>query len=297
MDEGSVTNTQSNLADWIGRTEQRRDFLSASPADRLTALLDGSANRLENGDPLTHLAHWLYFLSASRPSEIGRDGHLKRGGFLPPVQEAAQRMWAGGRFWFPHELHVGSEATRRSTIASISPKNGESGPLIFLTVRHEISEHGKEPAVVEEHDIVYRSGKSRERAPIEVPSNLRWRRSVPTNAVMLFQYSALTYNGHRIHYDRDYVTNVEHYPGLVVHGPLLATLLLDLVQRNAPTRRLIQFSFRAIAPLFAGEVVSLLGEPTSDGSRVSLYAASTRAGVAMTAEAVLDKAADLGETA
>jgi 3-methylfumaryl-CoA hydratase len=170
----------------------------------------------------------------------------------------------------------------------VKRKDGASGPLVFVTVRHEIGEQGGAAAVIDEHDIVYRGLE----APAVKPSPQKaeageWRRELVPDAVQLFRYSALTFNGHRIHYDRDYVTREEGYPGLVVHGPLIATLLIDLVRRNAPAVRISEFSFRAVSPLFDGNAMSVNATPPGVDGLVKLWAANADGNLAMTAEAKL----------
>ncbi|HEY2561570.1 MAG TPA: MaoC family dehydratase N-terminal domain-containing protein, partial [Caldimonas sp.] len=211
------------LTAWLGRTEQRIDTISAAPLAGLSATLDRDDPAPANGTAVPPLWHWLYFLPAQRQSELGPDGHPRRGGFLPPVA-LPRRMWAGGRLRFERPLRVGEVATRDSRIADIATKDARSGPLVFVTVHHEISTpHGV--ALREEHDIVYRGLPAPGAAPAtpaEAPRDETFARTIVPDDVLLFRYSALTFNGHRIHYDRRYVTEVEGYPGLIVHGPLIA---------------------------------------------------------------------------
>ena len=219
---------------WVGRSETREGVASAAPLAGLAALLDHDVSPWAPG-MVPPLGHWLYFLPLARQSEIGPDGHAKRGGFLPPVP-LPRRMWAGGRLDFMQPLHVGERVERTSRIADVTAKEGRSGSLVFVLVRHEIAgERGL--AIVEEHDVVYRGEpQPGERAAVGRPSpgDAAWARTIDPDDVLLFRYSALTFNGHRIHYDRRYVTEVEGYPGLVVHGPLIATLLVDLLRRHRP---------------------------------------------------------------
>jgi len=198
---------------------------------------------------LPPLAHWLYFLGHARQSEIDLDGHPRRGGFLPPIT-LPRRMWAGSRIEFRAPIPVGAAMTRRSTIADIKAKQGASGAMIFVTVKHEISVAG-EAAIVEEQDIVFRevSGASSP-APKADPRTASNVRKVNPDSVLLFRFSALTFNAHRIHYDRDYAEEVEGYPGLVVHGPLTAMLLMAHFLRAHPRSDVARFEFRAQSPLF-----------------------------------------------
>jgi 3-methylfumaryl-CoA hydratase len=271
---------------WIGRTEEARDVVTAGPLDRLSATLDRDDPPFSAGDTIPPLAHWLFFLPNARQSDLGADGHPERGGFLPPVHELPRRMWAGSRIGFPGEIRVGDTIARRSTIMSIREKAGSAGPLVFVTVRHEISRPGEEPAIIDEHDIVYRGLESVSRPPQKAGEGA-WRRTLVPDVVQLFRYSALTFNGHRIHYDRDYVTKEEGYPGLVVHGPLIATLLVDLVRRNAPGARIDAFSFRGVSPLFDGRLMSVNGTPPGPDGIAKLWAADAAGDLACSAEAKL----------
>src|SRR5664279_4565095 len=223
-----------DLRAWIGRSEERADTVTAAPLAALAATLDRDDPVPGPGTAVPPLGHLLYFLPVARQSELGPDGHPRRGGFLPPVA-LPRRMWAGGRLRFEQPLRVGDEATRRSTIADVASKSARSGPLVFVTVRHAIS-NGAGLAIEEEHDIVYRDlpAPGAVSQPPTAPSDDSFSRRIVPDDVLLFRYSALTFNGHRIHYDRRYATEVEGYPGLVVHGPLIATLLMDLLRREAP---------------------------------------------------------------
>ena len=263
-----------DLSTWIGRTETTTDTVTAAPVRALAATLDHPAAPVPPGSPLPPLWHWLYFLPAHRQSDVGADGHARRGGFLPPVA-LPRRMWAGGRFEFRSPLRIGDEVVRTSTIDNVTSKIGRTGRLVFVTVRHEVrAAAASDPSVVEFHDIVYRAERSPdevEPSPTPAPTGAPWQREIVPDDVLLFRYSALTFNGHRIHYDRRYVTEVEGYPGLVVHGPLLATLLLDLVRRNAPDTEVTAFRFRAVRPTFDLHPFHVNGSPADDGT-VHLWA-------------------------
>jgi 3-methylfumaryl-CoA hydratase len=276
------------LREWRGKSESRSDQVTAAPIAALSATLDRDDPYPQPGDPLPPLWHWLYFLPIPRQSELGPDGHAKRGGFLPPVP-LPRRMFAGDRVEFHRPLHVGEGISRLSRIVDVNTKQGRSGPLVFVVVRHEISDR-EGIAVVEEHDIVYReSPKSHDTAPApqKPPSAATWTREIRPDDVLLFRYSALTFNGHRIHYDRRYVTQVEGYPGLVVHGPLIATLLLDLLRRNLGDASVASLSFRAIRPLFDIAPFHVCGKVASDGKAVQLWAADSEGWLAMDATAGL----------
>ena len=269
---------------WIGRSDRSSDRISASPLARLAATLDRNDPPPREGDPLPPLSHWLYFLPAYRECDVGPDGHAHRGGFLPPIP-LPRRMWAGGRLTFHAPLHVGEAVSRESRIVDVVHKEGRSGPLVFVVVRHTISGAGG-VAIVEEHDIVYR-GEAPDAQPSPAPVDAAWSREIHPDPVLLFRYSALTFNSHRIHYDRRYVTEAEHYPGLVVHGPLIATLIVDLLRRAMPQARLATFAFRAKSPLFDGEPFFVRGKPAHDGASVHLWAESVHEALAMDATATL----------
>jgi len=275
------------LRSWVGRTETRTDVIDARPVALLSATLDRDDPAPRRGDVLPPLWHWLYFLPAYRQSEVGPDGHAKRGGFLPPVP-LPRRMWAGSRLEWLAPIAIGDEVSRLSRIASVTPKSGRSGALVFVVVRHEYSTAAG-LALAEEHDIVYREppapGADTPAAKTAPPAIAAWRRRIVPDDVLLFRYSALTFNGHRIHYDRRYVTEVEGYPGLVVHGPLIATLLVDLLRRHRPDVALRRFEFRALAPLFDTAPFEVCGRPEYERSDVLLWAQGGGGALAMQAKA------------
>ena len=276
-----------DLKQWIGRSETLRDTITAAPVRGLNATLDHPAIAVENGTPLLPLWHWLYFLPQHRQSEIGPDGHAKRGGFLPPVP-LPRRMWAGSQFEFRSPVRIGDAVERTSTIADVTTKEGRTGKLVFVKVRHEVRCNGAaEPAIVEFHDIVYRGAKKP--GDVEPPPSPaepgEWQRQIVPDDVLLFRYSALTFNGHRIHYDRQYVTEVEGYPGLIVHGPLIATLLMDLVRRNAPDAQVAAFRFKAVRPTFDLHPFKVHGR--RDGNTVKLWAQDDEGWLTMDASATL----------
>jgi 3-methylfumaryl-CoA hydratase len=249
-----------HLRDWIGRTEQRSDDVTATPVAALSATLDRDDPAPLPGTDLPPLWHWLYFTPLARHREIGPDGHPQRGDFLPPVP-LPRRMWAGGRIEFHHPLRVGDEITRSSRITGVDVKHGRSGALVFVTVRHELH-NAQGLAISEEQDIVYRDAPAPGAVPPPpqaAPADETFRRLITTDPVLLFRYSALTFNGHRIHYDRPYVTEVEGYPGLIVHGPLIATLLLDLLRRERPDACVKRFSYKALRPVFDIHPFSVCG--------------------------------------
>ncbi len=272
----------SALAAWVGRTEVRDDHISERNAQLLAATLDRDAAPAI-GEALPPLWHWTYFVPTTRTAEIEADGHPKRGGFLPAVP-LPRRMWAGGRLTFAKPLAVGERATRRSTIRDVSAKQGKTGTLVFVKVLHEIEgESGL--AISEEQDIVYREAAGGAPAePPAAPGDAQWSDGIEPGPVLLFRYSALTFNSHRIHYDEPYATGVEGYPGLLVHGPLSATLLAEALAKRT-TRALKSFSFRGVSPLAGGARVTFNGR--IEGDRALLWAANADGRLAMTAEATL----------
>lgn len=275
--------TPEEMKEWLGRSRVDRDLLTITPPRGMLALLDRDPRGLDEGSRLPPGWHWLFFRPLVRRSELGPDGHPKRGGFLPPVS-LPRRMWAGGRLRFSGPLRLGQRVERRSEIVSIDEKEGRSGRLVFVTVRQEL-DGGNGTAVVEEQDLVYREPAAPDGGfgGPPPPGEASWSEEFSADAVTLFRFSALTFNAHRIHYDRPYATGVEDYPDLVVHGPLVALLLLDAGARRVggtPT----SFSYRAVSPLFRGESFELAGRGAGGGDGPGLWAAHPERGVAMTAE-------------
>jgi 3-methylfumaryl-CoA hydratase len=274
------------LRGWEGRSETLHDEITAAPVRNLSATLDRDDPAPVAGTELPPLWHWLYFLPGARQSEIGADGHPRRGGFLPPVP-LPRRMWAGGRLQWHAPLHVGEPVERTSRIASVTHKAGRTGDLVFVLVRHEVR-NAQGLALSEEHDIVYRAAAQPGDPvppPQAAPADAAWSREIEPDDVLLFRYSALTFNGHRIHYDRRYVTEVEGYPGLIVHGPLIATLLVDLARRENPGARLRSFSFKAIRPTFDLHPFRVNGRPVDAGGGAQLWAQDHEGWLTMQAEA------------
>lgn len=260
----------TDFAAWVGRSEERRDRLDPARSNALLAAI-GHASDLNVGDDLPELHHWLHFWDPRTPEQTGTDGHPQKGGFLPPIP-LPRRMWAGGRLIFRTPLVLGEDVRRVSTILSIEEKSGRSGTLMFVTVGHQLF-MGDRLAIEEEQDLVYR-----EPAAVDAsnpPAAVAWEEEgalavVDPDEVLLFRYSALTLNGHRIHYDYPYATGEEHYEGLVVQGPLQATLLAGAAvdRLNGP---LATFRFRGIAPAIAGHRLTLHAVDTDEG--VSLWTA------------------------
>jgi 3-methylfumaryl-CoA hydratase len=236
--------------------------------------------------------HWLYFLPLRRASGIGPDGHPRRGGFLPPVP-LPRRMWAGSRITFERPLRAGEAIRRTSRIDDVTVKEGRSGTLVFVRVRHAIqsaNDSAHEPSITEEQDIVYRAmprpGETAA-APQLARTDEQFSRRIAPDPVLLFRYSALTFNGHRIHYDRPYATNTEGYAGLVVHGPLIATLLLDLLRRERPDLDVSRFDFKAVSPLIDTAPFEVCGRV--DGDQAALWARGPGGALAMQASASLSR--------
>ncbi len=274
----------TNLTDWIGRTTELSCWLDPWRAQALHATLDSTDPVPHEGSALLPGGHWSYFLDTAPSAELGRDGHPRRGGFLPPVP-LPRRMWGGSRLEFCAPMALGSAARRVSRVLGVEEKSGRSGRLCFVTVEHEFyGPHGI--AIREQQDIVYRDVATGGSAPAlqSAPTEASWQREWRFDAPRLFRYSAITFNSHRIHYDREYVTKEEGYPGLVVHGPLLATLMLELVRANAG-RPLVRFEFRAMAPVFDGQTIYACGKP--DGERVEVWIRGSSGAMHMRGNVVL----------
>ncbi|MDP3137528.1 MAG: MaoC family dehydratase N-terminal domain-containing protein [Burkholderiaceae bacterium] len=267
---------------WIGKTRSDQDILSVRHARLMAATLGLGTDNLREGDPLPPLWHWLYFLEGAPASELGSDGHPARGGFLPPVPQS-NRMWAGGQLSFHAPLRLGQAVERVSRISNVEHKSGKSGPLIFVTVEHKVSADGR-VAITELQDIVYKQPGPPARAgtPQAQPAPER-SRSVTPDSTCLFRYSALTFNGHRIHYDADYCRQVEGYDNLVIHGPLIATLLAGFAAEGLGTAGLSRFSYRAVQPSLLGVTLTLNTLRTPQG--MSVWAGLPGGGVAMQAQA------------
>ena len=273
------------LSDWIGRREQAEERITLAPALAAAAMLNDTTTPLAEGAPLPPLWHWFSFLPKAPASRIGPDGHPQRGDFLPPIA-LPRRMFAGARLRFLSPLVIGETAVRAATILSVATKEGRSGSLAFVTVGYRFLQ-GERLCVEEEQDIVYRQAAV-DPVPAPVATELApppagsWVQTIVPDPVLLFRFSALTFNAHRIHYDRDYATGVERYPGVVVHGPLTALLLIELARRHAP-QPVTRYSFRAEAPLFDLAPFRLIGLPGE--AEVTLRAEGPDGRVAMMATA------------
>ncbi|WDD92654.1 acyl-CoA dehydrogenase [Burkholderia sp. FERM BP-3421] len=272
---------------WIGRCETRADRITPSPVRLMQATLDYAQDATPPAT-LPPLWHWLYFLPGERQSHLGVDGHPQRGGFLPPVT-LPRRMWAGGRLAFLRPLDMDAPAERRSTITNVKSRSGRSGRLVFVTVRHEVGD-AQGVAIREEQDIVYRDAPPPAAAdappPRPAPDDAQYSHVITPDPVLLMRFSALTFNGHRIHYDRPYATQEEGYPGLVVHGPLIATLLLEALRRAHPDRTIRSFAFKAVSPLFDTAPFTVNGALETHTAR--LWACGPQGQLAMQASAELE---------
>ncbi len=288
MTDGFDQREADHLRTWIGRSETVRDDIVAAQVAAMSATIDRDDPAPKAGDPLPPLWHWLYFMPRMRRSLLGRDGHPALGGFLPPVK-LPRRMWAGGRLSWSAPLLIGAPAEKVSTVKDVQVKQGKTGPLVFVTVLHEVFQNGVS-CLTEEHDIVYRgydAPGSAKPKPLAAPAAPEFSRTVTPDPVLLFRYSALTFNGHRIHYDRSFCTEEEGYPGLIFHGPLTATLLVDLIRTEFPGAVLRSFAFRAVSPLYDTAPFSIHGcktPQTVDGA-YTLWALNPEGELAMQAEA------------
>jgi len=271
---------------WLGNTRDEVDWVTATRVAAWNATLDRDLPVPRDGDPAPAGFHWTLCPPLARASELGPDGHARTGSFLPDTG-LPRRMWAGSRLSVRGPLRVGDRVDRRSTVDGITDKEGRHGPLVFVTVRHSFVANGA-TVLEEEQDLVYR-GAARPPAPRGVSGEARppgrWRRTVTPTETLLFRYSALTFNGHRIHYDRPYAEQMEGYPGLVVHGPLIASMLLLLVERELPGRAIERFQFRALQPTFDIGPFEIHGNPGPEPNHIRLWSTTTDAAVAVEADA------------
>lgn len=236
-----------NIDKCLGQSEICDDNMDVNHAGHVAISLD--QNPLANGDSLPYLWHWAFFVSAQPYDVLGQDGHPAKGGFPTPIQ-GRSRMWAGGRVKFLHDLRVGVPAQRKSKVIQAQEKQGRSGQLLFLTVQHEYLQNDK-VCIAEEQDIVYRTPAPPKLTGTKPAPESDWRENIKLDTVHLFRYSAVTFNGHRIHYDAPYAKDVESYPGLVVHGPMIATLMLQAFVNANPGKRVKDISYRGLRPLIA----------------------------------------------
>jgi 3-methylfumaryl-CoA hydratase len=275
-------------ADAEPRELVQEDVIAVDALNRMSLTLDYDL-RFEPGAVVPKLWHWLFFLPQVKASDTGADGHPRTGGFIPALEGLDRRMWAGSRFWFHGDLVAGRTAVRKSMVKSVTRKQGRSGNLGFVLVEHRVFQDGR-PVLTEEHDIVYKQAPPLAATVAAVSAGLKppekaaqWSDTIRPNPVLLFRYSALTFNGHRIHYDRDFCREEFGFPGLAVHGPLIATLLIELVRKNLPSARVSEYAFRAHGPIFDFQTFQVEGCREND--QVLLWAVNPDGLAAMTARA------------
>ena len=280
-----------DFATWIGRTRTVQDDITAFPVNALAGTLGRPPMGATAGTPVPPLWHWLYFLPILRPEETRHDGHAKGDEFMPPIP-LPRRVWAGSKFFWRagNPLRVGERATRVSRIESITPKPGKSGELVFVKVVHEFH-NAAGVSLVNEHLSAFRGapnelGGDAASTPAMAETNATWHRQLVPDPILLFRYSALTLNSHRIHYDQPYATGEERYPALLVQGPLTAVLLLDLLHRHAPDAVVRSLEFKAVRPAFVDRPLYLRGQP--EGDRVRLWAADDAGRLTMMATAEIE---------
>ncbi len=294
--------TDTDLGRWIGRNTQTQDTINPAIVAQLAATLDlPDIMAAPSGRSLPPCWHWAFFNPLAVQSGLGPDGHPERGDFLPPVT-LPRRMWAGSRLVWHGDFEVGSRVDKRSTILNVQSKSGRGGEMVFVTVGHAYEIDGQ-PILSEEHDIVYRedAGDAEREALARLAQRIHAgehefersgarQRQVDAGPVMLFRYSAVTFNGHRIHYDRSYCEHIEHYPGLIVHGPLIATLLITWAGMTLyPQRRIREFAFRAQRPTFDLAPLHLhADEPGADGSTLALWSTNNVGEIALSAQIRFD---------
>jgi 3-methylfumaryl-CoA hydratase len=280
-----MTQDLEQLKEWLGRKETAVDYVTIPAVHRLAATLDRDDPFPKMGDPLPVGWHQILFPRVVRHSQIGPDGHPERGDFLPPVP-LPRRMFAGKRTTFHESLRVGDEVHRESTIKEINVKQGRTGQMVFVTVNTDLTT-ARGLAITEEQDLVYREaapGGTPPQPPQPAPGITVWSRVVTPDPVMLFRYSALTFNGHRIHYDLPYVTQTEGYPGLVMNGGLTTLLVFELARTHASTP-VRTISSRNVRALFVNQPITLAGEPSTDNKTAKLWALNPDGALALTAEA------------
>ena len=284
MSKNTDTPVTDDYSQAIGRTERSHMLIDPERVDALAKTLDLNA-KPGRDDELPPGWHRMFFNPFMRRSELGSDGHPKRGGFLPDVK-LPRRMWAGGRLTYHMPIPIGSTATRNSEITNVVVKNGRSGQLVFVTVCHTIFYDGK-ICLKEEQDIVYRGAPSPD-APkpkaVATPEGAEWSEEITPDTTLLFRYSALTSNGHRIHYDQTYAREEEGYRDLVVHGPLIATMLQGMAVNCCPDKQLHRFSFRGMAPLFVDRWFHVEGSRTETENGLTVWARGPEGEIAMRAE-------------
>lgn len=270
------------FAGWIGRAMTVDDEVTLPAVRRMAAMLDLDPAGFDHGSAIP--PHWysMFFTPNARRSQIGHDGHPKKGDFLPPIP-LPRRMFVGRKVSFPGVLRVGDRAQKRSEIAAIEQKEGRSGTLVFLKVLHTISVAG-EPVVIEQQEVVYRDAPvagaaNAAAAATPVPAGAAWDAEWEMDPVLVFRYSALTWNGHRIHYDAAYAREQEGYPGCVMNGALTVHLVIDEALKQAGGRRLAGLSARLVKPLFVGGTLKVGGRAI-DGGQIEAWAGDEQGALA-----------------
>ena len=282
---GETEFSKLDFSAWVGRSETSEGVIAAFPADYFTATLDRDDAPFADGDALPPAWHYFYFPEIVKLADTGRDGHQAVGHFMPPVP-LPRRMWAGSKMTFDDPIRIGEKVKKVVTISDVSPKEGKSGKLCFVTMTEEVFGEDGRLTTVEERTQVYREATDPNApppAPRPAPAEAVWSRPIHPTSVLLFRYSALTMNSHRIHYDKDYVRDVEGYPGLLVHGPLTMTLMLDLFRRELPGATLKTLDLRAVSPVYDTMDFSVHGAPTGDGA-AKLWAMTGEGALAMQAD-------------
>ena len=280
----------NDYKEWIGKTLESKDELSLSPLNRMAATLDNQLREFRLGEDIPPLWHWLYFLESTPQSMLAEDGHAKKGSFLPPIT-LPRRMWAGSRFNFKKSLKAGDIVSRTSSIKDISVKQGKTGTLVFVNVSHDISTNAG-LALSEEHDIVFREkSKATTTTLTTKKSDIKpdFSETFIPNPTILFRYSALTFNAHRIHYDRGYVTDTEGYPGLLVHGPLLATLLIENFRKHYSNLKILSFEFKAIHPVFDLNPFKICSTNLDSNNNASLWIEDHEGNLCMRASVSIER--------
>jgi 3-methylfumaryl-CoA hydratase len=275
-----------DLKSYIGRRLETDDVADLRSMRQLHAALDRADAPPREGDEVPPSWHWMWFNATDRHTALGRDGiAASKGGFMPP-SPLPRRMWAGSQLTVHRPLRVGEKLRRIAEIVSAEERHGKSGKLVFVGQKFSIHA-GNALAIEENFQSVFREDPKPDAPVVELPlapEGAQWTRAIDPDPVLLFRYSAVTYNGHRIHYDRPYATQVEGYPDLIVHGPLTATLLMELARDSNPGKRIATYSFRAVSPLYSPAKFTLAGKPSADGRSATLWAANPQGRLAMQAD-------------
>jgi 3-methylfumaryl-CoA hydratase len=285
MSPDPATN-ETDFSAWIGKSETEHGIVSAYAADYFTATLDRDDPPFKDGDALPPAWHYFYFHELVALAETGEDGHRAKGSFMPPIPYP-RRMWAGSKMTFDAPMRIGEKVRKVITIAEIAVKNGASGPLCFVTTTEEVFGEDDRLTTTERRTQVYRDvadPSAPKPKPRPAPAEAVWSRTIHPSAVMLFRYSALTMNSHRIHYDKDYVRDVEGYPGLLFHGPLTMTMMLDLFRREMPAATITEFDLRAVSPVYDTMDFTVHGAPGDEDGTCKLWAMTGEGALAMTAD-------------